>query len=1324
MKTERGGDMKAAIKNDRRVPLTGEFGLTFLDVNQNPYEYRIQIKEVIGRGASCLCYAVTVDCGGGDVRRMVMKQFYPDPMTYEVEIEPRGAQLIIYGFEQRKDLQDAALRFESSYTLQRELANREELAHTVVKPYLKSFSQEGRFILYDEDYGNTLEKCRLTDAREILETIRAIARGLARLHRNKILHMDLKPGNILRTQDRQIRFFDFDASIRMDALEEIHTIYGDGEQEALLAPELRMAWDFEQDKQVYLKPRVDVYAVGAMLFSYFMGRYPTAKECEEAVYAEALRELCEDTAKYRGVFTESEREQLVRIIQRSISSSIKKRYESCDALAADLDILLEAMKTTANSAAAKDERVNYRLLAAYVLADHPLCPYRIPISESYEKTGGVRKKAPVCPRGQEGLSWSIDVVLSGNSKIREELLRHVFACAQMYRTTLRLHLIEPEASAYLQVLALSWPELFRMSRVFLNERPYRQEEFDAEGITEPLAELSFYDGDLNEETFERYVKLWENRATYYLLADRDCGKNYRTALYIAKYGLVLPGQRIFVGYAEERGDGYGMRRIAARRDQVDTAPFGCNAAYSVSEKQFQRGIGRQAFAVHTWYIRERQERMSRQEIWKSFSAEHYNIRSSIRSALSIPYKCISVGIRPDAAGFYDCVLLNTPQAIRNRGRLIRLEQRSWLAFMVTEGYRRPTRQELEAYAYSGQNDQRDRKRKLHPLMCDCSEQGILLDGLTRKEWTEERDLSENEIVQRFDPLDRISLLLHRLCVRRMAEGSRDPRIEAALYRDYKTSVLSVLLAVPWLMSCDRVRKIYKPFSETLWQNAMSAMLLEPEELVLLADRIDAKASAKLHDFLAHRGLRTKVSVRRPEHVRAGGRGKKSMLDLTGADQGMLLRTSRNQSLMELPSFVYEGGRLCVVSGKAETEKLLHYDGRKTLSVEEALLLGEERTDFFREEKNGGSPCARLRKGMEDGGLCVKRMEGKAERSFCAYLPEGLGSPEERDVLFSLLEQNEQSNRFTAVWKEQTRHSFETDCVPGRALADTGLEALLSDLQACGAVEAYEAPGAEEEAPVRVWTGLQDLEDVFAVLIDRMQREPYRHFYVLEQIQETEGTKMVVIVDETLYVKSSAEKKTDCDKDAVQQCRILKQELEALEKIGLIQKLPSCPDFAAEADGVCEVKFRFAGRAARKILRSERHLLRAYVYGQLERKGEMDDLAFSEGWADLIGTKHLKTYFFVCCHKWPNEQEQLQLLSHAGRAGADGRTVLVCFGDRTAQGTHTEDGWITYQELFAHHASASDSSSGYEKERALQNVSAGRSILQQFRSDGGLDGCAE
>ncbi len=755
--------MSNGNKTGCRIPLKGSFDLTFLDVRQKSYERNILIEKVIGQGNSCICYAVRVDFGGNNVHKMILKQFYPDPVSNRAEIKTEGLRMEIADFDQRGDLKRLAKLFEQSYELQNELANTEELMDMIVRPYEKYFDGATKYILYEANCGDSLEKCRISDVEEILRLTVKLAFALHRLHERGILHMDLKPENILWTGHKNVKFFDFDSAVRMEQISQMHGIRGDMYHIELLAPELRDLSEFEQNKRFLLKPRVDVYSVGAMLFHWFLGRYPNDADCSDFSCEGELRSVYE--RRFRGKFTQAEQERLTQIIKRSISASVgrKGRYQSARELADDIQIVMASAVYGKDSKKERGRKANYSILAAYLLSKHPLYPY------AYKDESGV---------------CILDVAIIGQSAMREAFLKHIFSCGQMLDTRLRIRLISEDALQYMEVLKLAWPQLPGTVQLFRNDKRIRGE-IDLSITKEPLAEFYFY----NEEFALHHYESVLHSAKYFLIAGDDWEGNYKRAGKLAEwiltYTVLQPA--IFIGYGDDRGDGYNLRKIQTDHENLILTPFGCNARYSISEKDFKNGIGKQAFMIHQYYAKEWKPQATKKELWKDFTSDPYNVRSSMRSALALPYKFISVGLdlaEDGAEDFREAVLSDSQEAKARLNKLIYLEHKSWLCFMITEGYRKPTFKELRKYAFSGRNDQRDKNHKLHPCICDCSSEcGVVLSNLPCREWDRvvqegiscqrrginiwadvsyDNDVGK-EILYRLDELDKMSLMLHQIC---------------------------------------------------------------------------------------------------------------------------------------------------------------------------------------------------------------------------------------------------------------------------------------------------------------------------------------------------------------------------------------------------------------------------------------------------------------------------------------------------------------------------------------------------------------------------------
>ncbi|MBR4459420.1 MAG: hypothetical protein IKS31_10735 [Clostridia bacterium] len=141
----------------------------------------------------------------------------------------------------------------------------------------------------------------------------------------------------------------------------------------------------------------------------------------------------------------------------------------------------------------------------------------------------------------------------------------------------------------------------------------------------------------------------------------------------------------------------------------------------------------------------------------------YPLRSSIRAAVSVPWKLAAAGIAPgpDAAERLYRKLAGDASA---RDAMAWQEHRSWLAFMVLEGWAMPTGEQMDAYFFRDGNDYRNLRERLHPCLADLADDDWnapcprSLRNLSVREWSEAAEHPED-----FCRMDRISLEIHRRC---------------------------------------------------------------------------------------------------------------------------------------------------------------------------------------------------------------------------------------------------------------------------------------------------------------------------------------------------------------------------------------------------------------------------------------------------------------------------------------------------------------------------------------------------------------------------------
>jgi nucleotide-binding universal stress UspA family protein len=160
---------------------------------------------------------------------------------------------------------------------------------------------------------------------EIVRLGAPLALALHHLHRQDVVHLDLKPTNVLYREGGEVVLIDFGLAH--------HAHYPD-----LLAEELRFPvgnWVYMSPEQVLgvrCDPRSDIYALGGILYELATGRLPFGKPHS---IAELRKRLYRDPAPPRAIVSETP-EWLQEIILRCLEVDARERYASAEQVAFDL----------------------------------------------------------------------------------------------------------------------------------------------------------------------------------------------------------------------------------------------------------------------------------------------------------------------------------------------------------------------------------------------------------------------------------------------------------------------------------------------------------------------------------------------------------------------------------------------------------------------------------------------------------------------------------------------------------------------------------------------------------------------------------------------------------------------------------------------------------------------------------------------------------------------------------------------------------------------------------------------------------------------------
>ncbi|WP_052107936.1 WD40 repeat domain-containing serine/threonine protein kinase [Aerolutibacter daejeonensis] len=172
--------------------------------------------------------------------------------------------------------------------------------------------------------------------REAAVLLRTVAEAVDYAHRQGMLHLDLKPGNLILGNDQVPRITDFGLARRLgaDGLVDNERVSG---TPGYMAPE---------QVQVHgerLSPATDVWGLGAILYEALTGHQPFEGDSPQAVVALVLAGTVRGPRRYNEALPHD----LEAICLRCLEKDPARRYRSARALADDLGRFIEEREVRA-----------------------------------------------------------------------------------------------------------------------------------------------------------------------------------------------------------------------------------------------------------------------------------------------------------------------------------------------------------------------------------------------------------------------------------------------------------------------------------------------------------------------------------------------------------------------------------------------------------------------------------------------------------------------------------------------------------------------------------------------------------------------------------------------------------------------------------------------------------------------------------------------------------------------------------------------------------------------------------------------------------------
>ncbi|MHC5019888.1 MAG: serine/threonine-protein kinase [Planctomycetota bacterium] len=177
--------------------------------------------------------------------------------------------------------------------------------------------------------------------RRVAKIIAQAARALQHAHSHGVLHRDVKPGNILVTEQDDVRITDFGLAQTQDSTAEASRLTQAGAvlgTPAYLSP--------EQANGDELDVRADVYSLGATLYEALTGEPPFAGDTVYTVLARIQR----DEPKPPRKADPRVPRDLETVTLKCIEKAPDRRYQSCKELADDLERYLNSEPISARPA--------------------------------------------------------------------------------------------------------------------------------------------------------------------------------------------------------------------------------------------------------------------------------------------------------------------------------------------------------------------------------------------------------------------------------------------------------------------------------------------------------------------------------------------------------------------------------------------------------------------------------------------------------------------------------------------------------------------------------------------------------------------------------------------------------------------------------------------------------------------------------------------------------------------------------------------------------------------------------------------------------------
>ncbi len=191
-------------------------------------------------------------------------------------------------------------------------------------------------------------KQRALGTRQCLELVSKLCDAIQHAHTKGVVHRDLKPGNILVTEDGQPKILDFGVARATDSDIQTTTLQTDIGQ--LIGTIPYMSPEQAGGNPDEIDTRSDVYSLGVLLYELLTNRLP--HELKEKMIHEAVRVIREEEPTRLSSINPQLRGDVETIVAKALEKDKDRRYQTAGELAADIRRYLDDEPIEARPASA------------------------------------------------------------------------------------------------------------------------------------------------------------------------------------------------------------------------------------------------------------------------------------------------------------------------------------------------------------------------------------------------------------------------------------------------------------------------------------------------------------------------------------------------------------------------------------------------------------------------------------------------------------------------------------------------------------------------------------------------------------------------------------------------------------------------------------------------------------------------------------------------------------------------------------------------------------------------------------------------------------